>query len=202
MLPISRRKRPLESGSLRGGGAFGYPVLVPRPPAPTLTREEAILACADSLFNFARRLAGDSVLAEDLVQETMVRGISSSSAVEVPSLRAWLFRVLRNLYIDQRRRERRNPVVSDTDRVGEAAAPHDYFRGDIEMDRLRHVVAVDIERAMQRLSEDHRAIILLDLEEFTEAEAAEALDCPIGTVKSRRTRARAHLRDALKGYAR
>jgi RNA polymerase sigma-70 factor (ECF subfamily) len=168
----------------------------------TVTREEAILSCADPLFNFARRLAGDAVLAEDLVQETMVRAIASSTTIEVPSLRAWLFRVLRNLFIDQRRRERRNPIVADTDRVGEAEAPHDYFRGDIEMDRLRHVVAVDIERALLRLSEDHRAIILLDLEEFTEAEAAEALDCPVGTVKSRRTRARAHLRDALKGYAR
>jgi RNA polymerase sigma-70 factor (ECF subfamily) len=72
----------------------------------------------------------------------------------------------------------------------------------MEVDRLRQSVAADIERALMDLSEDHRAIILLDLEEFTEAEAAEALGCPAGTVKSRRTRARAQLRAALKEYAR
>jgi RNA polymerase sigma-70 factor (ECF subfamily) len=186
---------------LRLSGRFGYPVLVPSPPVQRDSREDAILAHADSLFNFAWRLSGDGAAAEDLVQETLVRAISATSAVEVASLRAWLFRVLRNLYIDQRRRDRRSPVVTDSDRVDEAEAMHDYLRGDIEIDRLRKVVALDIERALLRLSEDHRAIILLDLEGFTEAETAEAVNCPLGTVKSRRTRARALLRAELKGYA-
>ena len=201
MLPLSRRKRPPVDGELRYGGSIGYPVLVPIPPAKPASHADAILSHADSLFNFAWRLAGDPAVAEDLVQETMMRAISASSGVETTSLRAWLFRVLRNLYIDQRRRERRSPVVADSDRVEEAPAAEDYLRGDIELDRLRKVVALDIERALLRLSEDHRTIILLDLEGFTEAESAEALNCPIGTVKSRRTRALAFLRDELKGYA-
>ncbi|HEX4340866.1 MAG TPA: sigma-70 family RNA polymerase sigma factor [Polyangiaceae bacterium] len=175
---------------------------MPGPPAKSASREDTILSHMDSLFNFAWRLSGDGSAAEDLVQETLVRAISSTTAVEEASLRAWLFRVLRNLFIDQRRRDRRNPVSSDPDRVDAAEAPEDYLRGDIEIDRLRQVVALDIERALLQLSEDHRAIILLDLEGFTEAETAEAMNCPLGTVKSRRTRARAFLRAELAGYAR
>jgi RNA polymerase sigma-70 factor (ECF subfamily) len=174
------------------------------PSEPPLPR--AALEHADALYRVARRLTGRDEDAEDLVQETFARALGSRSQYAPgTNLRAWLFRILRNVHIDRYRRSRSSPLhalSSHDDDVDVAVSPCDPLRGDEELDRLRGVVAEDIEAALARLSVDARAVILLDLEGLTETELAEALGCTLGTVKSRLSRARAALRVGLRDYSR
>jgi RNA polymerase sigma factor (sigma-70 family) len=160
----------------------------------------------DALHNFARYLTRDRVMAEDLVQETFARGLSAQRQfVQGTNAKAWLFRILRNAFIDTTRRNRKNPArggMDAADASDEDVHDADRLRGDIEIDRLRSLVAEDIEAALAQLSADARMIVLMDLEGFTESEMADIMDCPPGTIKSRLSRARGALRERLKDYAR
>jgi RNA polymerase sigma-70 factor (ECF subfamily) len=171
---------------------------------PTLGRDA--LAYADTLFNLARYLTGNATDAEDLVQETYARALQASAQFTPgTNLKAWLFRILRNTFISSYRRQRHDPTVGGLDTVdptAQGAAAEQWLRGDPELDRLRKVVGEEIERALMKLSEDARSVILLDLEGLTEAEVAQVLGCAVGTVKSRLARARSALRLLLKDYAR
>jgi RNA polymerase sigma-70 factor (ECF subfamily) len=166
----------------------------------------AALQHVDALFRVARRLTGRDDDAEDLVQETFTRALGAGSQYAPgTNLRAWLFRILRNVHIDQYRRAKKGPLRApssgdEPDDIPVVSA--DPLRGDEELDRLRGVVADDIEAALASLSIDARAVILLDLEGLTETELAEALGCSVGTIKSRLSRARAALRIKLRDYSR
>jgi RNA polymerase sigma-70 factor (ECF subfamily) len=184
------------------GAKVWYPEVVEQA-AVTLPR--AALDHLDALYRVARNLTGRDSDAEDLVQETYTRAIAAATQFTTgTNLRAWLFRILRNAHIDAYRRARTNPVdggFEDDEFAAErATSASEPLRGDAELERLRGVVTTDIEAALASLSVDARAIILLDLEGFTETELAETLGCAVGTVKSRLARARATLRERLRDY--
>lgn len=163
------------------------------------------LAHADTLFNLARHLTGSQADGEDLVQETYARALAHWQSFHGGNLKAWLFRILRNAFIDLYRRRRNNPTHGGFDTVSPTLEPlrsGELLRDDVEIDHLRRLVSADIEAALMSLTEDARTVILLDLEGLTEVEAADVLGCPIGTVKSRLARARAALRSCLRQYDR
>lgn len=188
----------LDASSSYDAPALREPLV---PPLPRAAFEHL-----DALFRLARRLTGDDDEAEDLVQETFARAMDKRAQfVPGTNLRAWLFRILRNLYIDGWRRAKASPVrerLGDEDPAAEGMVSGEPLRGDEELERLRSVVADDIEAALRELSVDARTIVLLDLEGFTQEELAEVLACNVGTVKSRLSRARAKLRELLREYAR
>ena len=157
---------------------------------------QAALAHADTLYNFARYLSGNAT------DETYARALRAAGQFEPgTNLKAWLFRILRNTWVSLARRRRNNPTVGGLDTVDPDVEPEQtWFCGDVELDRLRKRVGAEIEQALMTLSEEARAVILLDLEGLTESDVAGVLGCPVGTVKSRLSRARHALRRQLRDY--
>jgi RNA polymerase sigma-70 factor, ECF subfamily len=174
----------------------------PRWPAAELGREA--LAYADTLHNLARYLTRNATDAEDLVQETYTRALRAAPQFTPgTNLKAWLFRILRNTFISLYRRQRRDPTVGGLDTVNPSqhdATDGGWLRGDLELEHLRTVVGEEIERALMSLSEEARTVVLLDLEGLSEHEVASVVGCPVGTVKSRLSRARMALRHQLADY--
>jgi RNA polymerase sigma-70 factor, ECF subfamily len=160
----------------------------------------------DALNRVALRLTRSAGDAEDLVQETYLRAYRGADRFQPgTNLRAWLFRVMRNAFLDGRWRESRNPVdaVEDLEAVPAAdGGGGGLLRGDAELERLRRIVASEIEGALRALPEDARMVVLLDVEGLVEAEIAVVMECAPGTVKSRLYRARLALRRRLADYRR
>lgn len=180
--------------------------IVPPPEARWGERGQEALACADALHNLARYLTRNPSDAEELVQETYARAFRSwEQFTPGTDLEAWLCRILRNTLISRQRQERRMPMEGGHDTVdpsGRGSAQESWLRDDFELERMRRLVGEEIEEALRSLPEEQRTVILLDLQDLTEAEAALVIGCPVGTVKSRLSRARAALRNKLANYAR
>ena len=168
------------------------------------TFEAGVLEHLDPLFNLAMWMARDRAQAEDLVQEACLRALRFRHQFQPgTNLRAWLFQILRSVFITQyRRRERAGPHVDletlEGQGVSPAAAPAARRRGGAEP-----FARVDIDGALEQLPEEYRTVVVLsDIEGLSMAEVAAAMNCPVGTVKSRLFRARALLQKLLAEYRR
>ncbi len=151
-----------------------------------------LLQSLDGLYRTAKRLTGRADLAEDLVQETARKALESVPNIKDDrSTKAWLFRILLNGLRDHLRRKKLWVEVADD--------PQSPF----ELSELPELgTPSDVRQALSELTPPLRAIeILVDIEEFTIAEAASILQIPPGTVASRLARARREMRDRLRAYA-
>jgi RNA polymerase sigma-70 factor (ECF subfamily) len=165
--------------------------------------EEEALALADQVYRVARRMVSSREEAEDLVQDTYARAFRSwQSYTPGTNLRAWLLRILTNLNIDRGRRTQRRPEETPLDegdyylanRLAEAAG-EEGLESDHVVERLSQDSIVN---ALAAVPHDFRDVVLLvDIGEFSYADAAQILDVPIGTVMSRLHRGRKQLRQKL-----
>jgi RNA polymerase sigma-70 factor (ECF subfamily) len=164
-------------------------------PAPARSLAERALDHVDELYGLARHLCGNTNDAEDLVQDTYTRALAGAARFEDGSnLRAWLFRILRNCFIDRARR--RDIVLEIPDDAIDIKASESWDAAALE--QLRYLTAAEVERAIAALPIELRFVIYLDVEGFSEAEIADIVRCAPGTVKSRLSRAKARLRAVLK----
>ena len=143
------------------------------------------------LRRYARALTGDRAAADDLVQDTLERALSRFHLWRQGSdLRAWLFTIMHNLYVNQIRSRIRHPHEPLDEQASDELRASEPDWGELR----------DIEEALARLPGEQRSVLLLvGLEQFTYDEAARVLDIPIGTVMSRLSRGRERLRLLLSG---
>src|SRR5262245_55608992 len=145
----------------------------------------------EALYRYAFRLTGTSADAEDLTQETFGKAISRLAQLREPDrAKAWLFRILRNLYLHKVRDQKRHKVVP-LDAVGD-------LPGREADETMPEIDPAKLQQALNDLDESFRTpIILFYFEEFSYRDIAEQMDLPIGTVMSRLARAKAYLRSRL-----
>src|SRR3954452_8027887 len=169
--------------------------------------ERDVLPLLPSLYGAAMRMTRNRSDAEDLVQETYLRAYRSFHTFDAGSnLRAWLFRILTNTYINIYRAKQRRPQESD---LGDVEDLYLYKRiGNIEASRSAEETLFDmftddeVKQALEDLPENFRLPVLLaDVEDFSYKEIAEILDIPMGTVMSRLHRGRNRLQKGLYDFA-
>ncbi|HEY7678835.1 MAG TPA: sigma-70 family RNA polymerase sigma factor [Candidatus Methylomirabilis sp.] len=162
--------------------------------------EAGVLEHLDPLFNLAMWMARDRAQAEDLVQEACLRALRFRHQFQPgTNLRAWLFQILRSVFITQYRRRGRAGHHVDLETL-EAHGANPVAGREAGAEPFARV---DIDAALERLPEEYRTVVVLaDIEGLSMAEMALAMSCPVGTVKSRLFRARAQLQKMLAEYRR
>ena len=172
--------------------------------------EQQALPFIDQLYGAAMRMTRNPADAQDLVQETFVKAFGAfRSFQQGTNLKAWLYRILTNTYINTYRKKQRDPYKSSTDdleewQLGEAQSTTSASRTSrsAEAEAIDHLPDSTVKDALQSISEDFRlAVYLADVEGFSYQEIADIMHTPVGTVMSRLHRGRRLLRERLTDYA-
>jgi RNA polymerase sigma-70 factor, ECF subfamily len=170
--------------------------------------ERDALQYVDQLYSAAMRMARNPSDAEDLVQEAYTKAYSAFHQYNPgTNLKAWLYRILTNTYINLYRKRQREPQRSSTDTVedwqmAQAAEHSSSGLRSAEAEALDHLPDSDVKDALQAIPEEFRlAVYFVDVEGFAYKEVAEILGIPMGTVMSRLHRGRKQLRELLADYA-
>lgn len=170
--------------------------------------EADALGYVDQLYGAAMRMTRNPADAEDLVQETYTKAFAAfRSFKQGTNLRAWLFRILRNTYINSYRKAQREPYSTSADELSDTQLLDVESRlpggsRSAEADALERIGDPEVLEAVHALPEDFRtAVYLADVEGFSYKEIAEIMETPVGTVMSRVHRGRKTLRSLLTEYA-
>lgn len=169
------------------------------------TFEEQMLPHLDTLYRAALSMTRNPSDAEDLVQETFLRAFQNKDKfISGTNSRAWLFRILTNLYINEYRRKKREPEktsLEDTEEFFLYRRMSDKQGGTPETTVLLQIEAEAVREAVAKLPDDYReTVVLADLNGLSYQEISEQLEIPLGTVRSRLSRGRNLIQRALWAY--
>ncbi len=162
----------------------------------------------DALYNFAFKLTHDEDEAKDLLQDTFMKAFRFINSFEHgTNAKAWLFRILKNGFINEYRKKSKNPRLVDYQEVepyynSDGAEGQNQVTSDLRSETVKEMLGDEITNALNSMDVDFRTVIILcDLEGFKYDEMSKILDIPIGTVRSRLHRARNILKEKLATYA-
>lgn len=172
-----------------------------------MIQKEHLLIHIDALYRSALYLAKNESTADDLVQESYLKAFKFLPVdKKISNVKAWLFKILMNTFINKYRKEKREPSLVDFDSVEafhqsihEEASASSIIEDGFALDKF---LDDDIKNALEALPDDFRMVILLSIVEgFSYKEISKIINCPVGTVMSRIYRGRKMLKEKLAGYA-